>query len=251
MKENVGDLLFDLYSGYMEDVHTCIPGQIESYEGHTKRIAKIIPLIKPYDSSGNTIEIPSIDNVPVIFPGTKTTRQVYPLKKGDGVLLFFSEVGIGNFLKSPGVQVADDSQRFSLTDCIAIPGLWSPANAPTPPENDEDFFIEFESASIQIKAKTNDIIVKNKSGSITIATDGKITIENLTGKNELTPAGTYTILSGTEAAVLGNKLNTWITSSLIAGFAAHTHPAPGGVTGTPNSAIVPPTDILSVSVTLK
>ena len=56
---------------------------------------------------------------------------LFPLKKGDGVLILFSETGIGNFLAGTGqVADADDQTRFSLTDAIAIPGLWTKKNAP-------------------------------------------------------------------------------------------------------------------------
>ena len=83
-----------------------------------------------------TVDIPAIDNVPVMFMHTKNFKIKVPIEKGDGVEIRFSEMGIGNFLNSTNGNLVDpdDISRFSLTDAICTPGLWGknlPTNTPT------------------------------------------------------------------------------------------------------------------------
>ena len=192
MRKDFVDIMNDWFDSRMDDIHTIIPGTIEKYEGHKERKATVKPLVKLRTNKELIIGIDPIENVPVIFPSTKTFNLLYPLKKGDGVLLLFSEVRIGNYLNSTIEQEADDSSRFSLTDCIAIPGLWSFKNVPTPPpENDTDFFLKFQESKIQILDSTNEIKIEDKNkNKVTLDGSIGITIEDTNGnKVELTAAG--------------------------------------------------------------
>ena len=120
------------------DVHTSIPGKIISYDTNTER-ACVQPLIRMkrlVNKEILTIDIPAIDNVPVMFMHTKNFKIKVPLEKGDGVEIRFSEVGIGNFLNNNNGSIVDpdDISKFSLTDAICVPGLWGknvPTNTPT------------------------------------------------------------------------------------------------------------------------
>lgn len=110
----------------MEGMHTCLPGIFISYEGHATRKARVQPAVRLELGTGPILEIPPIDGVPVVFPSSSESSLLFPIKPGDGCLLMFSEAGIGNYLASRGVvSDPDDQSRFSLTDAIAIPGLFS------------------------------------------------------------------------------------------------------------------------------
>ena len=132
MKENIVDVFQAFFDSRMEDIHTCIPGTIVKYDGHTKRTATVRPVVRLKSLNNEDVELPVIENVPVMFPSSASFNLLYPLTKGDGVLILFSETGIGNYLAGSGQVVnADDRTRFSLTDAIAIPGLWTTKNTPT------------------------------------------------------------------------------------------------------------------------
>lgn len=123
------DFTEDIFSKYVEtalkNVHTCLPGRIESYT-KSQRKAKVKVLIRYRTDLETEIEIPPIDNVPVIFPSGKNFTLEWPLEKNDGCLVLFSEEGIGNFLNSTNQEVDPDSYaRFQLTDAICLPGLFS------------------------------------------------------------------------------------------------------------------------------
>jgi len=214
VKEDFNEVMDELLNSFMEDVHTIIPGKIEEYEGHEKRKAKVKPLVKLKNSRGKIIEIESIEDVPVIFPGTKDFSMLFPLKEGDGVLLLFSEVNLGNFLDSDDIQEADDNQRFSLTDCIAIPGFWSFKNVPDAPENDDDFFLTFQDASIQIVDETNEVKITDGDENKVhlLGTDGVLIERSDTKK--ITMDDTETVVqNGTNQKITMSSSETTIQHS--------------------------------------
>lgn len=131
----------DVFQAFSEsrlaDVHTSIPGKIVSYDAETER-ATVQPLVKLKRKVAGSIldiEIPPIENVPVVLFHTSSFKLKIPINEDDGCIIFFSEVGIGKFLTSTGAVVeADDLARFSLTDAYCVPGLWgnnAPSNTPT------------------------------------------------------------------------------------------------------------------------
>lgn len=142
MTEPGGKNIVEIFQAHTEsrlnDVHTQIPGRFLSYDEKTG-LAKVEPLVKlkrNVNGKELTLTIPPIDNVPVMMLSTQSFILEFPIKKNDGCAIFFSEVGIGNFINSCNQVVeADDFSRFSLTDAFAIPGLWckkgKPSGTPT------------------------------------------------------------------------------------------------------------------------
>ncbi len=146
MIEGTVDVFSKFYDSKMENVHTCIPGIIESYDGHATRKATVKPAIKLNRENGDNIEILPITNVPVIFPSSTAFNMVYPLQQGDSCLILFSETGIGTYLDSSGSVVdSDDYARFSLTDAICLPGLFPFGQVPATKtiELDEEGVLKF------------------------------------------------------------------------------------------------------------
>ncbi len=113
----------------MEQVHTALPGRIQSYDPST-RLAVVKPSVLPKSMHADTFDIPPIADVPVVWPGTGEFTLEGNLATGDGVLLLFTEAGIGNWLQSSADAPAEDQTRFSLQDAIAIPGLFQPSRRP-------------------------------------------------------------------------------------------------------------------------
>lgn len=130
MKEDTVDVFDAWLDSRLRDVHTVLPGIIDKYYGHTERKARVKPQIRLRTVKGDTLEIKAIDGIPVVFPSSGKFSLLYPLNKGDGCLILFSEEGIGSFLKGKTEVTADSLARFSLTDAICIPGLWSFPSAP-------------------------------------------------------------------------------------------------------------------------
>jgi len=169
MTDDPVEILQAFFDSRMENIHTVIPGEIVKYEGHSQRKASVKPLVNLITRGGNSISLPVIDNVPVVFPGSGEFCLLFPLKRGDKCLILFAETGIGNYLSSSGKDTdADDISRFSLTDAMCIPGLWPFRQVPVSP------------AIIEITSAGN-IEIDNNNTFININKDGNIEIN---GKND-------------------------------------------------------------------
>ena len=114
----------------LESVHTTLPGKIQSYNPET-RMATVVPGIRLRSLHGDVIDYKPIAGVPVVWPGcSKFSLIPATLEAGDGVMLHFSEGSIGEWLEGSDVHDPEDETRFSLHDCIAVPGLWQPSRIP-------------------------------------------------------------------------------------------------------------------------
>lgn len=106
----------------LEDIHTMLPGRIVSYDD-TTRLATVKPSVSMRSLHGDILDIPPIDSVPVVWPGSSDFSIRGQLRNGDGVVLYFAESGLGGWLRGSEDAEADDETRFSLHDAIAVPGL--------------------------------------------------------------------------------------------------------------------------------
>ncbi len=113
----------------LEQVHTCIPGCVQSYNADA-RTATVKPSVAQRSLHGDLLAIPPINDVPVVWPSCGQFTLSGTLREGDGVLLLFTESGIGNWLQSTQDTEAEDQTRFSLQDAICVPGLWQPSRVP-------------------------------------------------------------------------------------------------------------------------
>jgi Phage protein Gp138 N-terminal domain len=136
---NPVDVMDTWLQSRLEDLHTTLPGTIQNYDPDT-RLATVVPMVRLNSLHGDIIEIKPIAAVPVVWPGC-SRFSVIPkaLEAGDGVILHFAESAIGNWLNGQGVQDAEDQTRFSLHDCIAVPGLFQTRATPAHDLGGADF----------------------------------------------------------------------------------------------------------------
>jgi len=124
------DMHFD---AKMDEIHTTFPGVVVSYDGHKKRTAVIRPSISFTLSNGVLIDAQNLHGVHVIFPFVSQGGLLFPLKKGDKVLVVISESSTGNWRNANTETVdAEDCSRFTLNDAFCIPGLYPTSVAPVP-----------------------------------------------------------------------------------------------------------------------
>jgi len=140
----------------LTSVHTSLPGRIETYD-FSKQRATVKPLIKKKFLDETVLELPILTNVPVVFPRTKQSGITFPLERGDGVLLIFSERSLERWKASGREVEPGDPRKFDLSDGIAIPGLFSFADANLA-NNDTDLQIHHSGQTVTIK-KNGDIDV--------------------------------------------------------------------------------------------
>lgn len=196
--EELSVVMNTILDSRFDSVHTCIPATIVKYEGHGTRMATVRPCTRFRLWDDTLIDPVDIYHVPVIHPSTANSSILLPIKKGDMVLLLVAESSIGNWLNSNGKKLVDpeDSSRFTLTDAIAIPGLWPKAIVPQFDKvSGDDLAIAHGDSAI--------LLEKNGDVDVTMAT-GKCSIEN--GAQDLKGLvdDLWSELSG-----LTGDLNTW------------------------------------------
>jgi len=151
-----------IWSNILEDFHTCMPGRVESYDFKTQK-ATVKPLIKKVYNDGDILIVPVLPNVPVIFPRTTKSGITFPVNTGDKVLLLFTERALENWYLTGEDSTPGDKRKYSLSDSVCIPGLFS--------------FNENNLAS-----NNDDLEIHHNGFKITITKDGKISIK---GKDDL------------------------------------------------------------------
>lgn len=137
--------------GFLEDfsnsLNTCIPGYIESYDAKTKTATAIVPFVDYFDNGdGDAIEhkwspVPGF----VVFARGGGWTITHPLKKGDPVLVVFSQRSIDEWAASDGkTEISpQELENHSSSDAFFIAGLFPEKNA-SGKANDDDLILSHE-----------------------------------------------------------------------------------------------------------
>lgn len=147
------------------DLHTCLPGIVEKYN-KTKNTIDVTPSLKRKYETGEIVNLPVIMNVPIAFPRGGNFSLTYPIKKGDSVILIFSERSLDVWKKSGGIVDPQNPRKFNITDAFAIPGGYPENN----PIND--------ASDVAIR-------IKNKDALFEITEDAKFKIQKIGGDDFL------------------------------------------------------------------
>jgi hypothetical protein len=127
-------------------VNTALPGRIESYNASTGK-AEVQPLLQERYADGAVLTLPRIANVPLVFPRTVAASISMPVAAGDGVLLLFCQRSLDTWLSTGGIKEPDDIRMHSLSDCIAVPGLFPFSTGGT---GDTDLVVRRGNAQLKI-----------------------------------------------------------------------------------------------------
>lgn len=122
----------------MLGVHTSIPGIIVSFDGKFATVQPAIKMQITIDGVATFLNLPTIDNVPVVLQYAQRAAlvQTLPISPGDECLLVFSQRAIDNFVTFGGIQpplltenqATTKGRNHDLTDAICIPGLMTAAH---------------------------------------------------------------------------------------------------------------------------
>lgn len=175
------------------DLHTCIPGVIDSYDPATG-LASVQPALKRKYVGKEAVNLPVIKNVPVLMPRAQAgaTFISLPLKQGDPVTLVFSERSLDVWKSTTGGQTIDpdDPRKHALSDAYCFPGGYPKAAAP------------------MTQATADDLVVVSGDLVMTLTKTGKVKVTNAGGTVEL-----ISTLSKVVADV--NRLMTDIQGGLV------------------------------------
>ena len=111
------------------NMHTCLPGIVTAYDSETQK-ATVQPEIRRQYINGDTVDLPAIQDVPIVWPRGGGAVLHFPLAVGDQVLLVFSERSVDEWKEEGGQVLPEEFRKFDLSDAFAIPGGY-PFNNPS------------------------------------------------------------------------------------------------------------------------
>lgn len=163
----------------MVDINTSLNGEVVSY---SNGLASIKPLANKMFDDGDSLPFPIIDNVPIrwtSFNGGKCGIKG-PIRKGDKVLLVFSQQAIDGTL---------DQRRFDLSDAYAIP---CDSGQVAQSSNNDDMILWFGDAYIKLSANGS-LEINAPGGSKIITPNNEFTGNNKVDGNQETSGTTKNV----------------------------------------------------------
>ena len=197
--------LFRVVNDYFtQDLHTCMPGRIETYDPETQKCS-VKPTIKRrvvmMDGQETLEELPVIPDVPVVFQRSTEFFLSFPLRRGDLVAIHFAERSLDAWLSGAGEDTdPGELRRFDLTDAIAVPGLY-PFRRALKDAHAVNLVLGHDNDGMQLHITPN--------GTCEFRVNG----------------------ASQEAVMLGNAFKVWWESRIAPWLATHTHPSGMGPTG--------------------
>lgn len=119
-------MIREAISARLVDLHTAMPGRVESYDA-TTQTADIQPqlkrVVRKADGTRVAEDLPVIPSVPVQWPRAGGFFLTMPLTAGDFGMLIFSEYSLDRW-RSQGEQVDPaDTRRHGLSGAVFAPGI--------------------------------------------------------------------------------------------------------------------------------
>lgn len=110
----------NLVQGMLLETHTCLPGELQSFDADTQTAVCRPAIRRLVTTTGKLVELPPCVDVPVYFPGGVLTFDISP---GDSVVLVFSERCIDAWWSAGGVQDPAELRHHDLSDAFAFIGF--------------------------------------------------------------------------------------------------------------------------------
>lgn len=182
MLQELVESISKMVDSKINEIHTTFPGKIVSYDAKTG-LATVLPAMKFKMKDGSTVAYPQITGVPVVFPqgnGQQATIA-YPVKAGDGCLIFVAEHSIEYWLYG---QETDTDLSFDLTDAFCIPGLFKTAN-PIVERACQENAIIIDVKGTEVVVKKDEVAVK----AAKVVLDGDLQVNgNISASGEIQPS---------------------------------------------------------------
>lgn len=146
------------------------------------------------DEAGVTraVEMPTLLDVPVVFPHAGGCSLTFPVKAGDECLVVFADRCIDGWWRDGGIQPPLSSRSHDLSDGFAILGVWSQKTKIDAPSTDR---VELRSDDHQAL-----VSVHPSTHEVTIETTGNLTA-TVGGSSSVSISGDATVNVGGQADV--------------------------------------------------
>lgn len=123
LRSSLTPLLEMLWQSKRLDIHTGMPGIVQSYSPNTRR-GRIQAAPRIVKNDGTTMNRAEYVNVPFLWPSIGGFTLLSRVRNGDNVWLLFSERGLRQWKKAFGqLYTPDPGHFFSEADAVAVPGF--------------------------------------------------------------------------------------------------------------------------------
>lgn len=198
------DALSNMIDGRIANIRTVIPAKVKDVN-YSECSLTAQPLIRRnYNDPSKKVDPPLLYNVPIFVLSADAggARITFPIKKGDTVLVLFSERstdGSQGFYESNGSTIVDafSPVTHGMYPILALPCLYTKKSA-TPID-------------------PNNVVIENESSKITLKPDGTIDIDgpssvNITAGSATVNADTVTVDASTVDVTAGTTTVTSATT---------------------------------------
>jgi len=119
--------------------------------------------------------MPVVPDVPVVWPRSGGAQMTMPVRRGDTVLLVFTDRSIDRWLAQGGNVTPDDRRQHDLSDAVAVPGLvpFADFGGVEPSENNDDVLVRYDGS--QVRLKPNGAVEVETANTVEVST-GHVTI---------------------------------------------------------------------------
>mgnify|MGYP001265994285 CR=1 FL=1 len=169
----IHELVSKILDQALDDVHTALPAKVERFDPTTLR-GEVLPLIKRQVTKDGELEpLPPILDVPFWMPKAGPFVLRLPVRRGDVVLLVFSERALDYILTDGRPQDPQFRRRHALDDAIAIPGLLYRSEGTLPGDHAGDVALFDRATGNKIVLKASgDCVIHVPAGRIYLADEG-------------------------------------------------------------------------------
>jgi len=154
-------------------LNVAMPAIVTAYDD--KNRVTVQPVINRKYKGKDSKPLPTIEDVPVMFPGSGGYWLTFPIEVGSWVMLVCSQRSIDSWKNSLDGEPGDatTARRFSFSDAVAIPGLLPFSMAL---DVGAGLQLRNKSGSVKVKIMDDTITITNGSGTITMDDTGKVDI---------------------------------------------------------------------------
>jgi len=146
------------------DVHTALPGIVDTYDAASRR-ARVTPAIRILLDDGSLLDRPPVPDVPVLFPAGGGLSLTFPLQRGDPVLMIFSQRGMDGFKVAFRESAPSRGPIMDMSDAVALAGFGSALTTP----------VGVTGASLQTDDGSTSVVVE-PNGEVNVVAAGPVTI---------------------------------------------------------------------------
>ena len=174
--DNGFDLMFT--SLLTSKLNTVLVGEVVAWDG--KNNVSVQPSIMRKLKDKDPIPLPILHDVPLVYSGSGQYFVRFKIELGSFVVLLCNQRSLDLWKTSEdgAISGADSKRKFDMSDAIAIPGIVPFNMGVELTEDMGDICIVDTDTNAMVKLDGGSVVMKNDDGSIILADNGKITMNN-------------------------------------------------------------------------